>query len=276
MSEARQSIQPTSNLTTLTIPNIYVPKFPSQNPMTPQYPSIRSFFQTTNMPSSQEREVQCQNRDGLVAADEKAIDHSPLQIWKPKVHYQETDISNLSPGPSFVALTGRVANLLDQSTNSNPPQATMDHLEVLVKDNMGVILVLYPLHVVVTRLTVPKVRLRCSEMEHQLRLGQLVKVWTPHISIADYDTLASRRVSLFTWVFPAKDNSCYFQIQNESNRGAMCKTPLGYQGGKRLPGLITLKDFVNGRHEIMRPKILVCVNGVEKRRKGGSSKILAS
>ena len=70
-----------------------------------------------------------------------------------------------------------------------------------------------------------------------------------------------------TSIFPERDNSCYFLVQEKSDEGVLCKTPLGYKDGKQLNGLITLKNFVDGGHEVAAAKILVCVKSIGGRKK---------
>lgn len=69
-----------------------------------------------------------------------------------------------------------------------------------------------------------------------------------------------------TSIFPEKDNSCYFLIQEKSDDGTMCKMPMGYQEDKQLPGLMTLKSFLEGGHEVLDAKVLVCVKSIGGRK----------
>lgn len=73
--------------------------------------------------------------------------------------------------------------------------------------------------------------------------------------------------SLVTSIFPERDNSCYFKVQEQSDEGVICKTPLGYRDGKQLDGLITLKSFIEGGYELADGKILVCVKSIGGRKK---------
>ena len=76
-----------------------------------------------------------------------------------------------------------------------------------------------------------------------------------------------RDASLVTSIFPERDNSCYFMVQEQSDEGVMCKTPSGYRDGKQLDGLMTLKNFIEGGHEVADGKILVCVKSIGARKK---------
>lgn len=75
-----------------------------------------------------------------------------------------------------------------------------------------------------------------------------------------------QRASLVTSIFPERDNSCYFLVQ-ESDDGTLCKMPLGYKENKELEGLMTLKNFIEGGYDVDDGKILVCVKSIGTKRK---------
>lgn len=106
-----------------------------------------------------------------------------------------------------------------------------------------------------------------AKVDYQLRLGHLVSIWTPHISNAESGSPALQGAALVTSIFPERDNSCYFMVQEKSDEGVLCKTPLGYRDGKQLDGLITLQNYTNGGHEISGVKVLVCVKSIGGRKK---------
>lgn len=106
-----------------------------------------------------------------------------------------------------------------------------------------------------------------AKVDYQLRLGHLVSIWTPHLSNADSSSLTLQNVSLVTSIFPERDNSCYFKAEEHSDEGVLCKTPLGYRDGKQLDGLMTLKNYIDGGHEVAGGKILVCVKSIGARKK---------
>ncbi len=106
-----------------------------------------------------------------------------------------------------------------------------------------------------------------AKVDYNLRLGSLVSICTPHVSNAESNSLTVRGASLVTSIFPERDNSCYFMVQEESDEGVMCKTPLGYRDGSQLDGLVTLKSFIEGGHELPDAKILVCVKSIGARKK---------
>ena len=103
-------------------------------------------------------------------------------------------------------------------------------------------------------------------MEYKVRLGQLVSICTRHISHAGTNYMVGQASTLTTSIFPENDNSSHFLIQERSDDGTLCKAPLGYREGKQLPGLMTLKSFVEGGAEIMKAKILVCIRSIGARK----------
>lgn len=94
----------------------------------------------------------------------------------------------------------------------------------------------------------------------------LVSIWTPHISKAESSSPTLQAASLVTSIFPERDDSCYFMVQEQSDEGVLCKTPLGYRDGKQLDGLLTLKNYVDGGHEVPSCKVLVCVKSIGARK----------
>ena len=94
-----------------------------------------------------------------------------------------------------------------------------------------------------------------------------MSIWTPHISSAESGGLTSKYPSLITSIFPERDNTCHFQAQTESDEGVLCKTPLGWQEGKQLAGLITLRGFIDGGYDVPEAKILVCVKSIGGRKR---------
>ena len=106
-----------------------------------------------------------------------------------------------------------------------------------------------------------------ANVDYQLRLEHLVSIWTPHISNAESSSLTLQDASLVTSIFPERDNSCYFMVQENSDEGVLCKAPLGYQAGEQLDGLITLKNYIEGGHEVPGVRVLVCVKSIGGRKK---------
>jgi hypothetical protein len=113
-----------------------------------------------------------------------------------------------------------------------------------------------------------QVRLWYANMEYPLRLGQLVSIWTPHVSNGEHGSLACTQAPLFTSIFPERDRSCHFMIHENSDKGLLCKTPLGFNKSQALVGLMTLKNFIDGGYEVAEGRILVCVKSIGARKKG--------
>lgn len=233
--------------------------------MPPQFPSIQSFFQPEVSPSKAKAPTgpPVATGDGFTAAEVEATMHpTSLPKWQPRGTYYDADIDSLAPGPRCVALVGRVVNFYDLYTPSKRPQAAKGCLKLAVKDDTGVIDVSTdPRSGAVGSDFCYQVKLWYDKMEYKFRLGHLVSIWTPHISHADSNSMAGRS-SLVTSIFPEKDNSCYFLVQEQSDDGTLCKAPLGYREGQQLPGLMTLKSFVDGGAEVLGAKILVCVKSI--------------
>ena len=70
-----------------------------------------------------------------------------------------------------------------------------------------------------------------------------------------------------TSIFPERDNGCCFMVQEQSDEGVLCKTPLGYKDGKQLDSLMTLQNFVDGGHEVAGGRILVCLKSIGQKKR---------
>ena len=66
-------------------------------------------------------------------------------------------------------------------------------------------------------------------------------------------------------------------VRENSDYGTLWRTPKEYADGKQLAGLMTLKNFAEGGHEIRDGRILVCVKSIGGRKKskenGGPNKL---
>lgn len=117
-----------------------------------------------------------------------------------------------------------------------------------------------------------QVKLHYAKVDYGLRLGLLVSVWTPHVSHADTSASSSLTVpdaALVTSIFPERENSSCIEVREESEGGGgLCKTSTDIRcKGKQLPGLITLKNYIEGGHEVAVAKVLVCVKSVGGRKR---------
>ncbi|MCJ1272264.1 hypothetical protein MMC21_000050 [Puttea exsequens] len=224
--------------------------------MAPLIPSIQSFFQpevppTTSRTPSTISQPTNTTGDGFTPSEIHTALHPSLHAWHPRTTYTETDIGSLVPGPGCVTVMGRVANVYDQVLSSKMPQAAKGCAKVLVKDDSGAL----------------AVKLWYAKVDYGLRLGQLVSIWTPHVSNAEAGSLVGRDAVLVTSIFPERDNTCYFLVQEKSDEGVLCKTPLGYRERRLLEGLITLRSYLEGGWEVQGVKVLVAVRSIGGRKK---------
>ena len=240
--------------------------------MAPQMPSIQSFYQPEVPPSSPrllKRSVAHANDagDGFTSSEVEAALHPALHEWQPRTDYAELDIGRLAPGPKSVLIVGRIVNLYDQSTPSKTPEAAKGCFKVIVQDDTGAIAVSGHLLARSVVSEIMQVKLWYIKVDYQLRLGHLVSIWTPHVSNTESDSFTLHDASLFTSIFPERDNSCHFLVQEQSDEDVLCKTPMGYRDGKQLAGLITLRNYIDDGNEIAGSKILVCVKSIGGRKK---------
>ena len=104
-------------------------------------PSIQSFFQKevpTVRPPKPAKPVEATAGDGFTSSEIESALHAELHPWQPRCEYKDIDIGNLEPGPGCVAIQGRVVNLYEQPFASKMPHAAKGCLNLLVKDNTGV------------------------------------------------------------------------------------------------------------------------------------------
>ena len=65
---------------------------------------------------------------------------------------------------------------------------------------------------------------------------------------------------------PERDNKCFFTIETDSDDGSLYRIPLGSTNGHHLEGLMTLKNYFDGGHDIEGTKVLVCVKSIGGRK----------
>ena len=203
--------------------------------------------------------------DGFTSSEIQAAIHPSLHKWQPRCEYKEISISKLTPGPGCVAVMGRIVNFYESISTSKAVNASRGSFKIIVKDDTGAFTVRISLPMAIfmqTDHTDLQVRLFYAKVIYPLRIGLLVSIWAPHVSNAQSSSLTPQQASLITSIFPERENSSYFMIQNRSDEGVLCKTPLGYREGKPLVGLITLQNFIDGGYEVAQSKILVCVKSI--------------
>lgn len=171
---------------------------------------------------------------------------------KPTVEYEEAELGSLEPGPRHLSLMGRIVNFNDQAKPSKSHKAAQGCIKVTLSDDTGVL----------------TVRLWYAEARYKLKLGQLVSVWTVHISSSsEYNSLAPNSAPLFTSIFPESERHCHFMLHENSDDGTRFKRPYRVRESKVLTGLMTLKSFTDGGYDIDEPKLLVCVKSIGARKK---------
>lgn len=105
-------------------------------------------------------------------------------------------------------------------------------------------------------------------MEYNLRIGQLISVWTPHVSHGDTGPFSMTSASLFISIFPEQDRSCNLLVEDHSDNGSQCKTPVGYRKSQQLLGLMTMKNFIDGGYDVKDGKLVVCVKSIGPKKTG--------
>lgn len=166
--------------------------------------------------------------------------------------YEESDIASLEPGPRRVTLMGRIVNFYDMPKPSKRPKAAQGFVKVMLADDTGSM----------------SVRLWYAKTEYPFKLGQLVSIWTVHISQGDGQVgLAPSAAPLFTSMFPENDRDCHIMLHEQGDNGSMFKTPFGVRDSQVLPGLMTLKNFVDGGFDVEDCKLIVCVKSIGPRKK---------
>ncbi|KAL6715433.1 hypothetical protein ACLMJK_006394 [Lecanora helva] len=209
--------------------------------------SIQAFFETkapSSLPVSPITSVSQKNEtSGTFSSTEtKTASSADLNDWKPRIDYEEKDIGTLVPGPESVTITARIANLYHRLTPRTPHRAK-SYWKVIVKDDSGAL----------------AVRLWYNKVNYDLCLGHLVSVWTTCVSNAEPSSPMLRSSLFITTIFPERDKRCYFMVQEQIDEGVLYKTPQSYRDGMQLPGLLTLKKFINGGHKSDGCKVLLCV-----------------
>ncbi|KAH7083954.1 hypothetical protein FB567DRAFT_530316 [Paraphoma chrysanthemicola] len=208
--------------------------------------SIQSFF--TSSPTK--------NSDGFTIEEVQAVLNpaglSPSTPWTPTLDYEEADLGTLEPGPHNLTLMGRIVNFYNMAKPSKQHKAAQGYLKIQLADNTGVL----------------TVRLWYANTIYKIRLGQLVTLWTVHVSnSSEYNNLAPSAAPLFTSIFPEGERNCHFMVHENSDDGTQFKRPFNCMDSRALPGLITLKSFTDGGFDVDDVKLLVCVKSIGARKK---------
>ncbi|CAI6340958.1 unnamed protein product [Periconia digitata] len=180
--------------------------------------------------------------------------HTPVQSseWMPTLHYQAVCIGSLQPGPQHITLKGRVVNAHDIPKPSKRPQTAQGYVKIIIADDTGAMTVrLWYAHV---------------DWAVKLRLGMLVSIWTVHVSHGNSESvgLAPKAAPLFTSMFPEGEKHCHFMMHDGSEKNTMLKRPFK-AGPLAVPGLMTLKQYLDGGFHVDECKVMVCVKYIGAR-----------
>jgi hypothetical protein len=147
---------------------------------------------------------------------------------------------------------GRIVNFYHVLRPSKQHKAAQGFLKIQLADNTGVL----------------TVRLWYANTTYNIRLGQLVTLWTVHISnSSEHNSLAPSTAPLFTSIFPEGERNCHFMLHDNSDDGTQFKRPFNCRDSKTLPGLMTLKSFTDGGYDVNEPRLLVCIRSISARKK---------
>ncbi|KAH9877719.1 hypothetical protein J1614_002936 [Plenodomus biglobosus] len=168
------------------------------------------------------------------------------------LEYEEASLGDLEPGPHNLQLMGRVVNYYDTAKPSKSHKAAQGCLKIMLADDTGVL----------------TIRLWYAHTVYKIRLGQLLTVWTVHVSnSSDHNSLAPSSAPLFTSIFPEGERNCFVMLHENSDDGTQFKRPFGCGDSRALEGLMTLKGFTDGGYEVEEPKVLVCVKSIGARKR---------
>ncbi|KAF1971037.1 hypothetical protein BU23DRAFT_537230 [Bimuria novae-zelandiae CBS 107.79] len=206
--------------------------------------SIQSYFSSSSLAKSSPG-------DGFTS-EELTLSSSATIDWVPILDYEESDIASLEPGPRHVTIMGRIVNFYDMPKHSKRPKAAQGLYKILIADDTGAM----------------TVRLWYAKSMYSLKLGQLVTIWTVHISQGDGQVgLAPSAAPLFTTMFPEGERNCHFMVHERNDDGVMFTRPFGARDSQVLPGLMTLRNFTDGGFDVDDCKLLVCVKSIGARKK---------
>ncbi|KAF2848109.1 hypothetical protein T440DRAFT_401927 [Plenodomus tracheiphilus IPT5] len=214
----------------------------------PASSSIQSYFTSSSSP--------LKSSDGFTPAElqssRQEAGATPATTWTPVLEYEEASLGDLEPGPRNLQLMGRVVNFYDTSKPCNSHKAAQGCLKIMLADDTGVL----------------TLRLWYAHTVHKIRLGQLLTVWTVHVSnSSDHNSLAPSSAPLFTSIFPEGERNCHVMLHENSDDGTQFKRPFGCSDSRLLEGLMTLKGFTDGGYDVEEPKVLVCVKSIGARKR---------
>ncbi|KAF2276361.1 uncharacterized protein EI97DRAFT_398063 [Westerdykella ornata] len=181
--------------------------------------------------------------------------------WSPSEEYDQMEIGSIDIGPRYVTFKGRIVHIYDQPRVSNKANGMVKPLEskgclkLIVADDTGAV----------------TVRLWYAQVRYNPHLGQVVTVWTVHISHGTKSYLTSRPAPYFTSIFPERERCCHIIFHESTEDDGNCyRHPYGCSGTELVPGLMTLREFTNGGYDVEEAKLLVCVKSIGARTTRGS------
>ncbi|OWY52761.1 hypothetical protein AALT_g3126 [Alternaria alternata] len=220
----------------------------------PASPSIQSYFSSSTT----------KNNDGFATKEAHAAlassEATATSAWAPAFDYEEADLGTLEPGPCNLVLMGRVVYFIDQARPSKSHKAAQGCIKVLLADDTGVL----------------TVRIWYNTTQYRLKLGQLLSVWTVHISnSSEFNSLAPNTAPMFTTIFPEGDRNCHVMVHENSDDGRRYRRPYGIRENKVLTGLMTLKSFTDGGYDVEEPKLLWLTQQPDMNRNGTTSELIS-
>lgn len=233
--------------------------------------SIQSFFSPSPKKSGPAVISEPEAGDGFAASEKDAVLHpnmASMNPWQPVAEYKKVHIGELMPGPQQITFVGRIVNFYHQPSSSKMPRTARGCYKTIVKDDTGAITVRFTSTFIDQILTLEKVRLWYANLCYPLVLGQLVSVWTPHVSDGKTSSLSVSSAPLCISIFPERDRISHFGLQVDTDGLSLCGTPSGCVNDKALEGLMTMKSFIEGGSEVNKCKILVCVKSIGAKKKG--------
>lgn len=115
-----------------------------------------------------------------------------------------------------------------------------------------------------------QVRLYFASQPYPLTLGLLLTIWTPFIatasSVTKDPTYLHPSTPLSTSIIPGRDSSVHILLHVNSDQPDYLRLPLDYTPTTPLPGLMNLKAFLDGGHEVPSAKLLLAVKSIGARK----------
>jgi hypothetical protein len=112
------------------------------------------------------------------------------------------------------------------------------------------------------------VKLYFLNKPYTLKLGLLLTIWTPYIgAVVNNNAYIIPNAPNTTSIFPGREGSVHIVIHQNGDIGVTCRIPLGYKKSQPLPGIMNIKQYIDGGYEIKDNRLLVCVKSIGPRRK---------